>query len=166
MRKRHKAILTTTFMARFHDILWFWLPPTGYMLAIFFVSSLSNPQIGGETPDYILHTLEYFLLTLLLIRLLLSRQWEGKDFAHWQKACLWGIMFAVGYGITDEIHQYFIPGRHCSLMDVFSDAFGAFLAYGAALSDYILITRCPGWMKLLKQSEIARTVSYAGHWEQ
>lgn len=35
----------------------------------------------------------------------------------------WGI--AVVYAATDEIHQYFVPGRACRLMDVGIDSAGA-----------------------------------------
>ena len=132
-------------------IFWFWLPPIGYMAAIFIVSSLPNPQIGGETPDYVLHALEYFLLALLLIRLFLARQFSlldknGRgDFTRWQQACLLGAVISIIYGITDEIHQYFVPGRHCSLSDVGSDTVGAILAYGVASVDYLLLNRYKSW---------------------
>ncbi len=38
----------------------------------------------------------------------------------------WGI--AVLYGVVDELHQSFVPGRVCSLADLMSDALGAALA--------------------------------------
>jgi VanZ family protein len=137
------------------------------MVAIFTVSSLSHPEIAGETPDYILHALEYFLLTLLLIRLLLSRQFphflkrSGRSFTNWQYACLLGVIIAVGYGISDEIHQYFVPGRHCSLYDVFSDTAGALLAYIVASFDYLLLTNCRSWITFLKRFETISSISYA-----
>jgi len=170
--------------------IWFWLPPIGYMAAIFVVSSLPNPQIGGETPDYILHALEYFLLALLLIRLFLVRQpplslpnhfppflkgGQGGflfssldknsrgDFARWQQACLLGVIIAVGYGVTDEFHQYFIPGRHCSLSDVVSDTVGAILAYGVASLDYLFLNRYRPWVKSLKRFKMIHSVSYIAY---
>ena len=141
--------------ARF--IFWFWLPPLEYMAAIFFVSSLPNPQVGGETPDYILHALEYFLLTLLLMRLFLAKQSPlvlkqrqnffllsgcRGDVINWHHACLLGVIIAIAYGVSDEIHQYFIPGRHCSWHDVVADTAGALLAYGVALLDYLVLPNC------------------------
>ena len=149
-------------------IFWFWLPPIGYMAAIFVVSSLPNPQIGGETPDYVLHALEYFLLALLLIRLFLVRQSsldknDRRNFISWRQACLFGMIIAVGYGISDEIHQYFVPGRHCSLHDVFSDAAGAILAYGTALLDYLLLNRYKSWLSFLKRFNMLHSISYAAY---
>lgn len=146
-------------------ILWFWLPPLAYMIAIFSVSSLPNPQIGGETPDYVLHALEYFLLALLVIRLLLSRQSSppgSKTFSHWHQACLVGMMIAIVYGISDESHQYFIPGRHCSLSDVVADSGGAILAYSVAALDYWLLSRCTSWAMFAKRFRF----SYAAYRRQ
>lgn len=148
---------------------WFWFPPIGYMAAIFVVSSLPNPQIGGETPDYVLHALEYFLLALLLIRLFLARQpsldMNGRgDFTRWQQLCLLGVGIAIVYGITDEIHQYFVPGRHYSLHDVLSDTVGAILAYGIASLDYLFLKHYSSWLTFLKRFRMVRSVSYATYW--
>jgi len=35
------------------------------------------------------------------------------------------------YGVVDEVHQSFVPGRDCSVFDVVSDAAGAALAIAA-----------------------------------
>ncbi len=32
------------------------------------------------------------------------------------------------YAVSDEIHQYFVPGRVCDITDILTDALGAFLA--------------------------------------
>ncbi|MFH1572963.1 MAG: VanZ family protein, partial [Acidobacteriota bacterium] len=32
------------------------------------------------------------------------------------------------YGVIDEVHQYFVPGRHATAHDVAADAAGALLA--------------------------------------
>ncbi|MCP4406098.1 MAG: VanZ family protein [bacterium] len=143
-----------------HHFLWFWLPSIMYMSAIFFLSAQSNPQIGGDTPDYVLHALEYLLLALLLIRLLLSRPHDRHDFAHWQRACLAGMLLAVAYGVSDEFHQYFTPGRHCSLQDVLADSFGALLAYAAACLDYLMFTGKQTWLKRLRSWEPLTSISY------
>lgn len=153
-------------MHKAKHIFWFWMPPVGYMIAIFSVSSLPNPQIGGETPDYMLHALEYFLLTLLLIRLFLTQKTSHQKqglFTIWQHASLFSLIIAITYGISDEIHQYFIPGRHCSLYDVFSDTMGSMLAYGVAWLDYVLLKRSTVWIEILKRSKISRTLSYTGY---
>ena len=36
-------------------------------------------------------------------------------------------IFTLGYGALDELHQYFVPGRYASLLDVLLDGGGAVL---------------------------------------
>ncbi|MDR1374790.1 MAG: VanZ family protein [Treponema sp.] len=43
------------------------------------------------------------------------------------------ICIASIYGVVDEIHQYFVPGRDCSLWDWIADALGAAAGGGVAL---------------------------------
>lgn len=38
---------------------------------------------------------------------------------------IYSLIFCVGYAITDEIHQYFIPGRSAQIIDVLIDTIGA-----------------------------------------
>lgn len=38
------------------------------------------------------------------------------------------LALSVGYGVVDELHQSFVPGRHSSFWDVLCDALGAVLA--------------------------------------
>ncbi len=37
------------------------------------------------------------------------------------------------YGVSDEVHQFFVPGRDCNVWDWIADTIGAFLGAGAAL---------------------------------
>ena len=53
----------------------------------------------------------------------------------------YGLLLAACYGISDELHQYFVPGRHCTGSDVLADTVGALLAYGSGLLDYRLVTK-------------------------
>jgi VanZ family protein len=41
---------------------------------------------------------------------------------------LWAFVLAVLYGISDEFHQSFVPGRHPDIFDVATDAVGAWAA--------------------------------------
>ena len=42
---------------------------------------------------------------------------------------MFGISFVLGivYATSDEIHQYFVPGRACMIEDVFIDTLGVIL---------------------------------------
>jgi VanZ family protein len=37
------------------------------------------------------------------------------------------------YGVIDEVHQFYVPGRDCNVWDWLADTLGAFLGAGAAM---------------------------------
>jgi VanZ family protein len=92
-----------------------WLPVVLWAALIFGLSSIPSLSSGLGTWDTVLrklaHTLEYAILGFLLLRAL------GRE--------LPAFLVAVGYAVTDEVHQHFVPGRHASPYDVLIDAFGA-----------------------------------------
>ena len=42
---------------------------------------------------------------------------------------LYTILFCVVYAATDELHQYFVPGRSCQITDVMIDGCGAIFGF-------------------------------------
>lgn len=38
------------------------------------------------------------------------------------------LLLAIAYAISDEIHQFFVPGRHCTFRDVFIDSTGILIS--------------------------------------
>ena len=44
-----------------------------------------------------------------------------------KKKIIYSVVLCMLYAITDEIHQYFVPGRSCELRDVLIDTAGALL---------------------------------------
>ena len=96
-----------------------------YMAVIFFLSSQSGDSgVGVPAPwDKLAHVLEYALLGFLLCR--------GLQWARWYWILAWTV--AVLYGITDEIHQSFVPGRDASPWDAFADVVGAMVGIVLAL---------------------------------
>lgn len=52
---------------------------------------------------------------------------------------LFSISFCVLYAISDELHQFFVPGRSCEVADVLLDSMAAFLSI---LLFYHIIRRC------------------------
>lgn len=163
----------------FQKFFWFWLPPLGYMAAVGFMSAAPNPRIGNEIPDHILHALSYFLLTLLFIRMLLTlepknvlkvaatlrlcpkNRCEGFLFRH--ALSLLGVLAAVVFGIINEIHQYFIPERHCSFQDIVANFLGAFMAYGVSLVDHFLLTRTSFERRWTQRATWLKPLSYRSY---
>jgi VanZ family protein len=96
----------------------------GWMALIFFLSSqptLPVPlaSLGG---DKVAHVAVYAVLGFLLARSLFDNR-----VLTWRRALLLtGLVLA--YGMTDEFHQAFVPGRQVSGWDVLADGFGGLLA--------------------------------------
>jgi VanZ family protein len=95
-------------------LLTVWLPVLVWAAVIFTFSSIPSLSTGLGTWDTILrkgaHLTEYAVLGGLLYRAL------GRE----------PLALAVGiaYAATDELHQYFVRGRHASPVDVAIDAVG------------------------------------------
>jgi len=95
-------------------LLTVWLPVVAWAAVIFALSSIPSLSTGLGTWDTILrkgaHLTEYGVLGGLLYRAL------GRE----ALALATGIVYAA----TDELHQYFVRGRHASPVDVAIDAVG------------------------------------------
>ncbi len=114
----------------------FWLPVYLYAALIFFLSSI--PPIPAIVPlpfmDKILHLGEYAIFGFLLARGFKSSK-RGYFRANFR---LLAIGCAIIYGLTDELHQAFVPLRQASLFDLFFDGLGAMLGglgVGASVAD-------------------------------
>ena len=64
------------------------------------------------------HFTAFFILALLVIMLLMC-YFDGK------KVFLYSLIICLLYAISDEIHQYFVPGRACQFADVIIDFSGS-----------------------------------------
>ena len=110
-----------------------WAPPAVYAAAIFALSSIPNPPAPpGAITDKHLHAMVYAGLALLVLRALASadasRVTRGR--------ALGAAAIAAAYGLTDELHQWFVPGRVVDAFDLVANAVGALgaslLAWGVA----------------------------------
>lgn len=102
----------------------FWLPVIAYCVIIFSLSSIPQPLPKGiEIPflDKLLHSIEYAILSYLLIR-----AFVGSETKLDRKAVvILSVMLATLYGATDEFHQLFVINRDASLYDLLFDFLGA-----------------------------------------
>ncbi|MGH7205061.1 MAG: VanZ family protein [Nitrospiraceae bacterium] len=105
---------------------WYWLPVVAYAGLIFFLSSLSNPEVYTpsflyEIGDKSLHAFEYGVLGILCYRAFRhgSGAWAARYALHL------AIVAAAAYGVTDEIHQVFVPLREADAGDLLMDTIGA-----------------------------------------
>lgn len=103
-----------------------------WALVIFYFSSLpGSPYPVDMTVRYYIerkgaHVFEYFFFTLLLFGFV-RRRYPSESFSVLASLAVFG---ATLYGLSDELHQYFIPFRGARLSDVGIDLLGALLAIG------------------------------------
>jgi VanZ family protein len=97
------------------------------MAAIFFVSGLQVAPLPEEVSDKTGHFVAYGGLAVLSVRAVAGGLPSGVT---WRVAWL-ALAIAGGYGISDEIHQTFVPGRSGSVADWYADVSGAVIGIGA-----------------------------------
>ena len=97
---------------------WFW--PLAIAALIFVASSRTRVASPAKIPhvDKIAHFMVYGLLGTLICR----TQRLGTATA------VWSLVAASAYGVSDEWHQSFVPGRTTQLADWIADTAGAALA--------------------------------------
>lgn len=97
--------------------------PVGLQMAVIFVAS-SIPDLGGlpgGMSDKSGHGIGYAILGALLLRALAGGRLRGIT---WQRAAA-ALLLATLYGVSDEFHQSFVPGRSPDRLDVLADSIGA-----------------------------------------
>jgi VanZ family protein len=100
------------------------LPSLAVAGTIFYFSSLEKidlPLKDIDFNDLLFHGAAYFLFGVTLLIAAYPSNRLRKE-----PALVYAVVLAVGmaYGLSDEIHQSFVPNRTCSLADFFADASG------------------------------------------
>ena len=103
--------------------LCYWLPVFLYCLAIFLQSAFPSPESVPHLPglDKVLHAGAYAVLSVLFYRAY-QKTTTGSNM---KRAFIFSVLFASGYGISDEIHQYFVPQRNAEVLDAVADFIGS-----------------------------------------
>ena len=97
-----------------------WAPPLVYMALIFHLSSEPNPlpELTKHVTDWILHSIEYAGLAVLLCRAFVG---EGLG---WLLSVVLASAATSVYGASDEWHQAFVPLRSSDIYDWMTDTIG------------------------------------------
>ena len=97
---------------------------TGWAAIIFFLSSQPGTDIPPPFPhmDKVLHALAFGVLGFLVLGGIKPGE---RDHSHAQLVI--AIAIAGAYGVLDEIHQHYVPGRMPDVLDVLADLVGAVL---------------------------------------
>jgi VanZ family protein len=109
-------------MKRFVYWGYIWLPPLMLGLAIFIQSAFPSVDDVPQWPffDKVLHFSAYGLLGFLLLRALLTL--PGS--ISLRNFIVFNIIIVSLYGLSDEIHQAFVPSRQASWADWVADVLG------------------------------------------
>ena len=131
-----------------HLAHWRW----GYALAasaiLFTLSSFPIRQ-PAHLPylDKVEHVTAYFLLALSYFN---AGSAGGRRVGRAVAAGAW--LAVVAFGISDEWHQSFVPGRSADVLDVLADAAGGALGVAAALKMRAGFVRLSGWGERARRS--------------
>jgi len=99
-----------------------WGPVVLYCAFLFACSSVSQvPPLPGGMSDKAGHGLLYSGLGFLVARALAGG--AGRPLSR--SAAALAILLAGLYGLTDEIHQWFVPPRQVDMRDLLADVVGA-----------------------------------------
>ena len=105
--------------------LLYWLPVLGWAGVIFYLSGRTGNQLHQMFPFFTSfnwgHLAAYFILALFVAYAL-------ENTLAPQRFKLWVVLICFLYGISDEIHQYFVPGRSPEGGDLINDVLGAYIA--------------------------------------
>lgn len=105
------------------QFIYYRLPVIGFCVLIFWQSSypgvISEPFFPHD--DKVIHFIIYTVLSALTARAL------EKEALPWsiKHICLAAMAFSIIFGLSDEIHQAFVPSRCASFFDFLADCGGS-----------------------------------------
>jgi VanZ family protein len=105
------------------------------MAVIFAASSRPLPAYVAVLPDWSTHSAAFAVLSVLFCRAA-----AGGLGAALRSGDAWrAVVFCAAYGVSDEFHQSFVPGRDATVWDVLKDVVGAVI--GAWLYARVIVPR-------------------------
>ncbi len=116
------------------------IPLLVWMGVIYYLSSVPGTSIKTTVPDYLVHMVEYGILAILMYRITVFVC--GLSI----KSNIITVILAGFYGVIDEVHQLFVPGRTSTLRDIVFDIIGAVLSL---LFLWFIVPKLPKYLRLL-----------------
>ena len=104
----------------------YWVPTVLWMGVIFFLSTLPESATPGRgiISDKVCHAAEYFVLAFLIL-FALQRTTQFRFFTSFWITFTWVAV----YGLSDEIHQLFVPTRQFDVGDLLADVCGVVVLF-------------------------------------
>ncbi|MDL1988835.1 MAG: VanZ family protein [Deltaproteobacteria bacterium] len=103
--------------------IYHWLPVIIYCLLIFIQSSYPSPENIPNLPylDKLIHFAAYAILGILFFRAFRTQRFKENI----NLVIMLSILSSSLYGMSDEVHQYFVPYRNADIMDFLADVMGS-----------------------------------------
>ena len=126
----------------------YWIPAVVWAVSIFVVSNIPAQEIqkAAETVDVVdsvpipldiaYHVVVFGVMGILGYRVASLHLGPQSRWSY-----LAALVFAIGYGVIDELHQSFISGRSSAAEDVGYDALGAILGIAAVFTIRVAFMR-------------------------
>ncbi|MEO8167206.1 MAG: VanZ family protein [bacterium] len=108
-----------------NHFLWYQGPMVLWAIALFTESSIPGdhiPDLEFLSHDKIIHFLIYTVFAFAVHR---AVHYQKKFPLIAKYSYVATFIIVALYAASDELHQYFVPGRNCSLYDWFADCAGA-----------------------------------------
>jgi VanZ family protein len=105
------------------SFLTLWGPFLASLVIVFWLSSMSEVPGAHYFWDKLLHTVGYAGLGILALR-----AFHGGFEPPRVTPTFYAALTVVLWGVSDEFHQSFVPGRNASALDVVADTCGFVLA--------------------------------------
>jgi len=105
--------------------LYIYTPLVIYWIILLAATSFPSdalPSIGIN--DKYEHLVAYFILSVLFGLTLMFQEKNQRMKKNWNS---YTVMILLAYGIFDEVHQYFIPGRYFDWIDLLANFVGIIL---------------------------------------
>lgn len=105
------------------------LPAVLVAITLFILSSIPYPPpviLNVSYEDLIMHAIVYSVFGFFVARALYH---QDRYLKFKENLLLFTFLIGTIYGISDEIHQYFVPGRVSDILDVFADVFGTLIGF-------------------------------------
>lgn len=115
---------------------WIWIPPLLIAAAIVWLSGQAHYPAGISLPpplDKLAHAAAFGTLAFFLE---LALRKTRHDLPMYRRH-LWVFLGVILFGLSDEWHQAFVPGRECSVLDWLADAIGALLGLALGLWPFV-----------------------------
>jgi VanZ family protein len=117
-----------------------WAPAVAYMAVIWIASSMQIHDVGIEyvpLADKGVHFLEYGVLGFLGAHAAM-RTWPSHA---WLRTAALAVLVTVSWGVLDELHQSFVPGRSAEALDIVADLIGALAGAGVRAAAHLVAGR-------------------------